>query len=87
MPSEKSPFRGFTVQEVLAVEATSYVIQVGADFFSNNGHFAFSKRSAAIFHGKILRDLQYVMKNGSKKEKVAAEECLKTLRIVPLRIN
>jgi len=87
MSNEKSPFKGFTIKEVFAAESTTYIIQVGSDFFSYKGNFAFSKRGAAIFYGKILKHLQYIIRNGNKQESIEAKECLKTLRIIPLRIN
>lgn len=85
--TDKSPFLGFTTEEVLASEACSFVIQVGSDFFVHDGMMVFSQKSAVTYYNKILVQVIDVMNNGNKKQKEHAQRVLWGLKILPLRIN
>lgn len=87
MPKEKSPFINYTVEEVLASEAVTYVIQVGSDIFNVNGRWVFNKKSAAIYYNKILRQLLDEMANGTDKQKRNAKRVFLSFKILPLRIH
>lgn len=87
MSQKKSPFKGFTINEVFAAESTSYVIQVGVDLFCHKGRFCFDKRNAALFYNRILSNLVDLITNGDEDQKKEALRCLGSLRISPLRIN
>lgn len=85
--TEKSPYRQYTVQEVIEAEAGNYVIQVGGDLFSYNGKMAFSKDRAEMYYENVLAGLNDMKKNGSDEEKEDARKTLLLLRIYPLRFH
>ncbi len=87
MPKEKNPFITYTVEEVMASEASAYVIQVGSEVFSVNGKWIFNKKSARIYYGKILRDILDQMQNGNKKERNNAQKVLENFKVLPLRLH
>lgn len=84
---QKSPFVSFSIEEVMASEAISYVIQVGSDFYCHDGRMVFSKKTAVTFYNKILEQVVHAMNNGDKKQKEHANRVLRNLKILPLRIN
>lgn len=83
----KSPFGDFSIEEVAAAEASTYVIQVGSDLYCHDGAFAFNRRGAIIHYNKIRNELAYIAKNGDAREKKHARRCLENLKVLPLRIH
>lgn len=85
--SKKGPFVGYTVEEVMAFEAVTYVLQVGSDVYDTRGKWVFNKKSAYIHYGKVLRDLLDQMRNGTYAEQKNAKRVLMNLKVLPLRIH
>lgn len=83
----KNPFVNYTTEEVLASEAVTYIIQVGTELFNINGRWVFSKKSAAIYHNKILRELSMQLNSGNKRDRDRAQKALAGLKILPLRVH
>jgi hypothetical protein len=84
---EKSPFRGHSIEAIMAVEATNYVIQVGEELFTYNGKMVFTHKTAVTFYHQILAGLMDMIKKGTRKEKKDALFCLHHCRVIPLRIQ
>lgn len=84
---EKSPYRRYSVEEVMDAENGNYVIQVGGDLFSYNGKMAFSKARADKFYDNVMAGLHDLKKHGSDVEQDDAIKCLFHLKVFPLRIN
>lgn len=84
---DKSPYKHYTVEEVMAAESGNYTIQVGGDLFSYNGKMAFSKDRADHFYKNILAGLNDLKEHGTEVEKEDAIKCILHLKIIPLRIN
>lgn len=87
MKTNKGPFGEYSVEDIFKAEASSYVIQVGVDLFDNNGQMIFSKKAAIMYYNKILNELMNVIDGGDDTERADAMRCLRTLHIMPLRIN
>lgn len=85
--SSKSPFAGYTSEEIMAFEAITYVLQVGSEIFNKRGKWGFTKKSANIYYNRVLRELLNQLKNGDKKQRKNAERILLSLKILPLRIH
>lgn len=85
--SKKSPFIGYSSEQVMAIEATTYVLQVGSEIFNTNGKWVFTKKSAYIYYNKILRELLDQLRNGNNKQRKNAERVLQGLKVLPLRIH
>lgn len=83
----KSPFRHHSVEQVAYAEATSYVIQVGIDFFENKGHLVFSEKTAYSNYSKLLSALVQTIHEGDEEDRKVALKCLGTLKVLPLRIQ
>lgn len=86
-PKEKSPFVSHSIEQIAYSEATSYVIQVGVDFFESKGHLTFSLKNAQTIYAKLLGALVESVKEGSEEDRITALKCLLTLQILPLRIQ
>ena len=87
MPNEKSPFIGFTVEEIFSAEMNSYVIQIGNDFYNKDGNFVFSATQANKHYNILLTNILSTMDKGTFKQKTAALKCLGKLLVYPLRIQ
>lgn len=83
----KSPFRGFTLDEVLEAESNSFVIQLGNNFYEKEGSFTFSIKEAEKYYDVLLDNILYTIDNGAEKQRKAALSCLATLKILPLRLH
>lgn len=84
---QKSPFGKYSIEQIMRVEANTYVIQVGSDIFDDGGNFFFSKKAAAVLHNRILDNLLDVIDAGDDEERADAIKCMLSLQIMPLRIN
>lgn len=85
---EKSPYKDHTIEDVLAIEAGNYYIQIGDSLFeSETGKIAFSKDRAENFYFQVLEGLKDMKKNGSQEDRDEAERCLLNFRIIPLRFH
>ena len=87
MAKQKSPFKGFTLQEVKRAEQNSFVVRIGNDFYNNDGNFVFTQSQAEKHYETLLDNILYTIKNGNQKQKTAAEKCLLSLHIQALRIQ
>jgi hypothetical protein len=87
MIKQKSPFKGFTVEEVLKIERNSFVIQLGNDFYNKDGNFTFSESQVNKYYNSILNKILYAISNGTDKQKRDAIKCLSTFRVFSLRIQ
>lgn len=83
----KNPFVNYTIEEILASEASAYVIVVGSDFYMANGQWAFSRASAVRHYNKILAELMRQWAHGTKKEQKNAMRVMRNFRIDPLRFH
>lgn len=85
---EKSPYGKFTLEQVERAEATSFVIQVGEEFFNEDDiYYAFPKEKAEHYLEVAKEGLYIMMKEGSEQERQAAFRSLCDIRILPLRIQ
>lgn len=87
MEDKKNPFISYTLDQVRNAEASLYVIQVGNDLYCHGKSHSYSKRTAQRYFNKILSSLIYTVENGTDDEKDDALRFIRTLRIMPLRIN
>lgn len=87
MSKEKSPYIGYTLEEIQEAEATAYVIQVGSDMFHYKGNYTFSHKSAIYFRNKIVANLVDLIENGDEDQKKNAHRCMLALHVRPLRVH
>lgn len=85
--SEKSPFISYTLEQIFAYEAITYVIIAGIDFFNIDGNYFFSKSKAVRNYNKLARQLSNKILTGTKKERRSAKMILENLRIEQMRIH
>lgn len=85
---EKSPYKDYSIEEIMATETGSYYIQIGDNMFeSDSGKLAFNKERADHFFFAVWEGLNDLIKHGNSKEKEEALQCLLNFRIVPLRLH
>lgn len=84
---DHSPFRSYSVNEILATESSNYMIQVGFELLNIGGNFLFNKKSAVTHYNKILREILNQLKNGNKKQQANAERMLSNFKIIPFRLH
>lgn len=87
MPKKKSPFVGYTEEEILASEAVSFVVIAGYNVFNNGKQFVFDKATAIRYYNKILKEATRQLIEGNRSEKKNARNILRNLRVEPLRIH
>jgi len=84
---KKSPFAGYSTEQVASFESMTYFLQVGSDIFNIRGKCFFNKKSANIYYGKVMRQLLGDMKHGNEEEKKNAERVMLGMRVVPLKLQ
>ena len=84
---EKSPFRGFTTAEINKAERSSFVVQIGNEYYSKDGNFIFTGSQAEKYYDTLLVNILYTIDNGTTKQVDAAMRCLSRLHIWPLRLH
>lgn len=87
MRKQKSPFLGYTMDEIRFAEANLYVIQVGEDLHSHDGEVSFPKNEANYHYDMIFKSLGHMAKNGSFEEREDAHKMLRHFRIMPVRFH
>ena len=85
--SKKSPFISYTVDEIFAQEAVSYIVIAGVDVFNSRGDWIFDKKNAIRYYNKILNEVMHQLSMGNKKQQFNARRVLNNLRVEPLRIH
>lgn len=87
MPKAVSPFRNYSIEEIMAFEAESYMIQVGMDVFDMKGSCTFTKKSASRYYNKIRVQILKDYYSGTAKEKKNAKRLLENFKILPFRFH
>ena len=87
MPKKKSPYGKNSVEQVLASEATSYVIVAGSDFLNVKGKMAFDKQTAIRYYKSFFKELITQLYSGRKRQSNHAKYILSNYRIESLRIH
>lgn len=87
MAKDKNPFVGHTIEEIVAHEATTYIIQIGKDLFNVRGKWLFDKKKAEFYYKKAMKALIFQIRNGEKQDRKDAARLLANLKILPLRIH
>ena len=87
MTRKRSPFVGYTEEEVIAFETCTYILQVGSDIYDVRGQCVFNKKSAYIHYGKVMRELLDQLRCGNEAEKKDAGRILMNLKVLPLKLH
>jgi len=81
-------YAGHTIEEVMAIEALHYYIQIGDEILeSETGKLSFSKERTEALFAQVMESLRHMKKHGNAEERADAEKCLANFRIWPLRIH
>jgi len=81
-------YNGHTIEEVMAVEALHYYIQIGDEMLeSETGKLSFTKERAEELFAQAWQGLSHMKKFGTAEEKEEARICFLNFRIHPLRIH
>jgi hypothetical protein len=84
---KKSPFRGYTEEEVRTMESGYYILNFGGDFMLENGFYLFTQKEATKLYKDTLKNVMSVAKNGDEKERRYALDVLGKLIIQPMRLH
>lgn len=82
-----NPYKNYTIEEVMAVEANYFTISLGDDFFMYNNKMAFNKERVESFYDQVVDGLRDIIENGNSEEIEDATFCLHNIKILPLRIH
>lgn len=87
MKPEKSPFVGYSVEEIFSSEAVSWVVQIGDDVYAHQGQIVFDKKVATHLYTKFLKSFRYLLENGTEQEKKESLRVISSLKMMPLRVQ
>lgn len=84
---QKCPYMAYTLDEVLEMESSYFVIRFGGDFTLEDDHYTFGKPEATALYKKMFADLVDIARNGSVKDSKYALELMATMSIQPMRLH
>jgi hypothetical protein len=83
----KSPYIGYSEEEVKKMEMESYLLQFGGDFILEDKYYLFNKKDISKLYKKTLKRVTDIVNSGSEKDKKFALDLLLGLVIVPMRLH
>lgn len=87
MSKKKSPYRGYTVEEVAKMENGYWNLQFGGDFIIEGDYFLFTKAEVSKLYKKYLKDLADIIEDGSEKDRKYALDLIATMSVKQMRLH
>jgi len=85
--AKKSPFRGYSEEEVNRMENGYYCLIMGGDFVLEQDFYLFTKTEASQLYKATLNDLLDLVDNGNMKDRKYAMNLIPTLMVSPMRLH
>lgn len=87
MSKNKSPYLGYTEEEVARMEAGYFTLRFGGDFMLEDNFYVFTKKEVSKLHKDTLRSLTKIVLDGNDKDRAYALELIAGLVIQPMRLH
>jgi hypothetical protein len=87
MTSKKSPYLGYSEEEVKRIESGHFVLNFGGDFVLQDNNYVFTKKEVSKIHRDILKKLLDILSNGSEKDRSYALDLMGGLVIQPMKLH
>jgi hypothetical protein len=87
MGKKKSPYIGYTIEEVNKMENGYFNLQFGGDFILDGEHFLFTKAEISRLYKKYLKDLTEIIEDGSEKDRKYALDLIATMTVKQMRLH
>lgn len=87
MAKKKSPYIGYTLEQVQEMENNFFVLQFGGDFVIQDGFYIFTKNEISKIYNNTLKDLTGVIEDGCEKDRKYALDLILGLAIKPMRLH
>ncbi len=84
---KKSPFRGYSLNEVSRMESGYYVLQFGGDFLTEDHSYLFTRSEVIKLYNSTLKDLVDIIESGDEKERLYALDLIPKLIATPMRLH
>lgn len=84
---KKSPYKGYTEEEVRNMENNYYCLVLGGDFILDDGMYLFTKGETAKLWNRTLRNLIDITENGEERDRKYAIHLIGGLIISPMRLH
>lgn len=84
---KKSPFIGYSVDEVNTMEGNYFCLVMGGDFIIQDKFYLFTKAEAKKVYRKMLKDLIKIAEDGNAKDSKYALDLIGGLAIKPMRLH
>lgn len=81
MAKKKSPFIGYSVEEVRRMENGFFLVQMGGDFLAEDGHYLFTRKEAVKLYNSTYRDLSEIINDGNDKDRAYSTDLILGLLI------
>jgi len=82
-----SPYKDYSIEDLMKLESNLFTIQVGEDFFSSDNSYTFTRKRAENYYSQIYNGLLDSLYSGNPEEKVGAMSIFENFRMQPLRIH
>ena len=81
MAKKKSPFGGYTIEEVRRMENGFFLVQMGGDFLAEDGHYLFTRKEAIKLYNSTYNDLIKIINDGNDKDRAYSTELILGLMV------
>ena len=87
MSKKKTPFIGYTLEEVNEMERGYFCLVLGGDFVRDDNYYVFTKKEVSKLYKDTLRNLVDLIRDGNEKDKKFARDLIGGLTIKPMRLH
>lgn len=87
MAKKKSPFSGYTEEQVKTMENNYFCLVMGGDFVSRDSYYLFTRAEVSKLHKDTLKNLVSIAEDGEEKDRIYAMDLICGLKIQPMRLH
>jgi len=87
MGPKKSPYIGYTEQEVTQMERGYFCVVFGGDFIIQDKFYFFTLKEANKVYSNTLKNLIGIIADGDEKDRNYALDLIANLSIQPMRLH
>ncbi len=87
MAKNKSPYPGYSLEEVEEMEKHYFCLVMGGDFILEDNHYTFTRSEIVKLYNLVLKDLVGIVKKGNDKDRKYALDLIAGLTVQQMRLH
>lgn len=87
MSKKKSAYKGYSEDDVRRIEDNFFCLEVGGDYWCEEGFYLFTKKEVIKVYNKVLDNLNDLMRSDSDKDRAYAIDLLGRMYVRQIRLH